>query len=273
MKYFTFGAEQRLRNHPLPFSKYSERADFEYEFSLIKEINEPDTEIALSELFCIPKCWPNHSRINRKVGEVLWLYQRKPSPPVISRGHMAIVNIPIPTVYHLPPDNYVHFTDVVKKISEDSPHTGVDVILHEEGDDVEVHFFLHPKPAQGEIELQPFFNLLFNVTSDEIEREGVRHIVAREGEWVKREKPGRLMFVYCDVVEPRPVGDSESRLLRVIPMCKREDVWIEKIFKKRFYFKLQSPRLKKVRFSFRDEFGNRIYLRKFQLTLHIRHHD
>ena len=257
MKYITFSSLGKPKRDAKIGSVFKREAIYGHETALLKEFNEPDTEIALSELYCAPECWTVHEKLDSQIGEILWTYQ---TSPIRERQ----------VKYLLPATNYYNFLDVAGKISEDSSHTGVDVVVYGEGDDAEVHFFSHPKESLGKIEFSSLFKKIFEITSDKYEN-GVRHIIAREGQWVYREKVNRLMFVYCDVIEPRLVGDSESRLLRVIPMCGRDE-WVAKIFKKRFYFKLQNSRLTKVAFSFLNEFGRRIYLKDFQLTLHIRHH-
>ena len=97
--------------------------------------------------------------------------------------------------YHLPPLDYYNFFDLVGQISKDSPHTGVDGVVHGERDDAEVHFFSHPKAEQGIIEISPLFRKIFTIKTDKT-RVGVRHIIVREGGWVYRGKPSGFIFVY-----------------------------------------------------------------------------
>ena len=83
-----------------------------------------------------------------------------------------------------------------------------------------------------------------------------------------------VIYVYCDLVEPRIVGDTLAPLLSVVPAKGRSGEYVSLRYEKPQYHPVLRNNISDVRISLRDDQGNRIRFRKGKsiVGLHFRRH-
>lgn len=83
--------------------------------------------------------------------------------------------------------------------------------------------------------------------------------------------PGRYMFVYCDIINPRLIGDTLANLLRVIPL-QNNNISQNWISTNPYYFAISLDLIDNVCISLRNEFGDPINIDNLSLqaTFNIR---
>ena len=80
------------------------------------------------------------------------------------------------------------------------------------------------------------------------------------------------LYVYCDLAEPVPVGDTEAPLLRVVSAKGKNGEMQQRNFDQLSYIPLQKKHFDSVEIFIRDDLGNPIPFEngKLMVTLHFR---
>ena len=80
------------------------------------------------------------------------------------------------------------------------------------------------------------------------------------------------LYIYCDVVEPRVVGDSQVPLLRIIPVEGIFGELITRIYENVHYVRLQRKNFQTIEINIRDRSGNKVPFEQgtLNVTLHFR---
>ena len=80
------------------------------------------------------------------------------------------------------------------------------------------------------------------------------------------------LFVYCDVLEPRVVGDSQVPLLRIIPVEGVNGELVTRIYKNVLYVRLQRKTFQTIEINIRDRAGANVPFEAgtLNVTLHFR---
>lgn len=79
------------------------------------------------------------------------------------------------------------------------------------------------------------------------------------------------VFIYCNIIKSRLVGDSYSNLLRVIPIETWRNETQVNLFEKVTYVPVCVDSFQSIHLTFRDEFGRLLSLGDFILNLHLRY--
>lgn len=84
--------------------------------------------------------------------------------------------------------------------------------------------------------------------------------------------PVDSMYVYCDVVEPRVVGDSQVPLLRIVPVEGKHGDLVTRIYENVHYIRLQKKTFRTVEINIRDRTGKKVSFEQgtLNVTLHFR---
>jgi hypothetical protein len=87
-------------------------------------------------------------------------------------------------------------------------------------------------------------------------------------------EPLDALFVYCDVMEPRVVGDSLVPLLRIVPVQGEHGRQITQIYQHVHYFKVQKKKFQTIEINIRDHTGKKVSFEDgtLNVTLHFRQH-
>ena len=82
----------------------------------------------------------------------------------------------------------------------------------------------------------------------------------------------RAIYVYCDIVRPRPVGDVMAPLLRIVTPGKRSEVVVHHVFEKPNYIPLSRFQFNTVEVLLTNDSGENISFEegKSIVTLHLR---
>ena len=80
------------------------------------------------------------------------------------------------------------------------------------------------------------------------------------------------LYVYCNIIEPRPVGDSEVQLLHIVPIEGKSGQMITKTCKQIQYLPLLQKHLRTIEINIRKDTGENVPfgLGKLVITLHFR---
>ena len=92
------------------------------------------------------------------------------------------------------------------------------------------------------------------------------------GEHVVDMDPLHSMYVYCDLLEPRVVGDKMTQLLRVVPVEGRNGDMVTRIYENVHYVPLQRKSFEVVEIDIRDSVGEKVPFERgtLNVTLHFR---
>lgn len=120
----------------------------------------------------------------------------------------------------------------------------------------------------GALKISPKLREIFGLTQD--------FILARA--WIKSAHPVQLhkgtegIFIYCDLVQPRPVGDVMVPLLRIVPAGDRNTDVVHHIFEKPNYIPLSRFQFNTVEILLTNDIGTPLSfdLGKTVVTLHFR---
>ena len=84
--------------------------------------------------------------------------------------------------------------------------------------------------------------------------------------------PVDSLYVYCDVVEPRVVGDSQVPLLRIVPAEGDHGQLVTRIYENVHYVRLQKKNFQTIEINIRDRTGNIVPFEQgtLNVTLHFR---
>ena len=80
------------------------------------------------------------------------------------------------------------------------------------------------------------------------------------------------LYVYCNLIEPRVVGDSHVPLLRIVPVQGKHTDLVTRFFQKVYYLPLQQKCFETVEIYIRDDTGQKVPFErgKVVVTLHFR---
>ena len=80
------------------------------------------------------------------------------------------------------------------------------------------------------------------------------------------------LYIYCDVVEPRVVGDSHVPLLRIVPVEGRHGELVTRIYENIHYVRLQQKNFQTIEVNISDRAGNKVPFEQgtLSVTLHFR---
>ena len=86
--------------------------------------------------------------------------------------------------------------------------------------------------------------------------------------------PCDSLFIYCDVLEPRVVGDSQVSLLRIVPVEGKHGELVTRIFENVHYVRVQRKHFQTIKIYIRDHTGKRVPFEQgtVYMTLHFRQH-
>ena len=84
--------------------------------------------------------------------------------------------------------------------------------------------------------------------------------------------PLHSIYVYCDLIEPRVVGDKMAQLLRVVPVEGRSGEMVTRIYENVHYTALQRKSFESVEIDIRDSLGEKVPFERgtLNVTLHFR---
>ena len=84
--------------------------------------------------------------------------------------------------------------------------------------------------------------------------------------------PVESLFVYCDVLEPRVVGDSQVPLLRIVPVEGGNGELVTRIYENVHYVRLQRKTFQTIEINIRDRAGVNVPFEAgtLNVTLHFR---
>lgn len=84
--------------------------------------------------------------------------------------------------------------------------------------------------------------------------------------------PVDSLYVYCDVVEPRVVGDSRVSLLRIVPAEGLHGELVTRTYENVHYVRLQRKTFQTIEINIRDRTGNTVPFEQgtLNVTLHFR---
>ena len=85
-------------------------------------------------------------------------------------------------------------------------------------------------------------------------------------------EPIQSMFVYCDIVEPRIVGDTTASLLRIVPVEGQSGDLITRIYENIHYIPIQRKQFQTLEIYIRDHTGQKVPFERgtLNVTLHFR---
>ena len=84
--------------------------------------------------------------------------------------------------------------------------------------------------------------------------------------------PLHSIYIYCDLIEPRVVGDSMTQLLRVVPVEGRSGEMVTRIYENVHYTPIQRKSFESVEIDIRDSLGKKVPFERgtLNVTLHFR---
>ena len=84
--------------------------------------------------------------------------------------------------------------------------------------------------------------------------------------------PLHSIYVYCDLIEPRVVGDRMAQLLRVVPVEGRSGEMVTRIYENVHYTPIQRKSFESVEIDIRDSLGKKVPFERgtLNVTLHFR---
>ena len=68
--------------------------------------------------------------------------------------------------------------------------------------------------------------------------------------------PVDFLYVYCDVLEPRVLGDSQVPLLRIVPAKGNNDQLVTRVYENVHYVQFQRKSFQTIEINIRDRAGN-----------------
>ena len=85
-------------------------------------------------------------------------------------------------------------------------------------------------------------------------------------------EPVKSLYVYCDLVEPRTVGDHAVPLLRIVPVEGKNGDLVTRIYDKAHYIPLQRKQFQTAEIYIRDHTGEKVPFERgtLNVTLHFR---
>lgn len=80
------------------------------------------------------------------------------------------------------------------------------------------------------------------------------------------------LYVYCDVVQPRVVGDSQVPLLRIVPVEGKHGDLVTRIYENVHYVRVQKKNFQSMEINIRDRTGQKVPFERgtLNVTLHFR---
>ena len=83
------------------------------------------------------------------------------------------------------------------------------------------------------------------------------------------------IYVYCDIVEPQVVGDTNAQLLKTIPVEGKFGDVIAKTFTNIQYVHIQTRSFENIEILLRDDTGDPVPFERGKVvnTLHFRQHS
>ena len=84
--------------------------------------------------------------------------------------------------------------------------------------------------------------------------------------------PLHSLYVYCDLLEPRVVGDRMTQLLRIVPATGESGEMVMRIYENGHYTPLQRKSFETVEIDIRDSTGKKVPFERgtLNVTLHFR---
>ena len=84
--------------------------------------------------------------------------------------------------------------------------------------------------------------------------------------------PMDSLYVYCDVLEPRVVGDTLAPLLRIVPVAGKHGDLITRIYENVHYIRVQKKNFQTIEINIRDRTGKKVSFEPgtLNVTLHFR---
>jgi hypothetical protein len=81
------------------------------------------------------------------------------------------------------------------------------------------------------------------------------------------------MFVYCNVLEHVPVGDTKAPILRIVPVSRKHGDIVHNTYEKPLYVPLQQKNFDSIEIDIRTDAGTPVPFEygKVLVTLHFRH--
>jgi len=209
-------------------------------------------------------------------------------PSALGPGYQAsdyTVQIPVPFGY------YTDMNDVIKAINDaivDKLYTHTFPIIAQNGERrlTNINSDKWPRVRYNEIKkkvfvtISPGLSLTFSDTLCTIC--GIRVNPLTNGSNVVKVIPGATtsdinggihnLYVYCDILENVPVGDTESPLLRVVDTSGRSGESIHHTFEQPRYVPIQKKRFDSIEIDIKDDVGQPIAFEtgKLFVVLHFR---
>ena len=84
--------------------------------------------------------------------------------------------------------------------------------------------------------------------------------------------PMDSLYVYCDILEPRVVGDTLAPLVRIVPVEGKHGDLITRIYENVHYIRVQKKNFQTVEINIRDRTGKKVSFEPgtLNITLHFR---
>ena len=100
----------------------------------------------------------------------------------------------------------------------------------------------------------------------------VLRVGTTEAEFPVDMDPLHSLYIYCDLIEPRVVGDRMAKLLRVVPVEGRSGDMVTRIYENVHYNPLQRKSFETVEIDIRDSLGVKAPFERgtLNVTLHFR---
>ena len=85
-------------------------------------------------------------------------------------------------------------------------------------------------------------------------------------------QPVDSLYVYCDVIEPRVVGDSQTPLLRIVPAKGKYGELITQTYENIHYIRVQTKTFQTIEINIRERTGSKVPFESgtLNVTLHFR---
>ena len=139
----------------------------------------------------------------------------------------------------------------------------------------DVVFSYHPITKKASIKIQPHCEMVMSPTLKIMLGMHESHMAegTHEGIHVVDVSQGFYsLYVYCNLIEPRPVGDSSVPLLRIVPIEGRNGQMITKVYQHIQYLPLLQKHFSTIEIDIKKDTGERVpfELGKLVVTLHFR---
>ena len=207
-----------------------------------------------------------HTWYNLREGEEI-LIQAADRPPWLAEDSTlgrVVIRIPpgyYPTVVHLAQRIEKEISKAMNLVNEKPVSFQYDKIKRKIKARVEIR-----KSPSSYITLGSTIQRIFGFDSNII------HGGVTEGSLVVDMDPLHSIYVYCDLIEPRVVGDKMVQLLRVVPVEGDHGDVVTRIYKNVHYIPIQLKSFEGVMIDIRDDLGENIPFERgiLNVTLHLR---